>query len=238
MLRFLVKLPIFKRIIPSFIKKLKISSFQYKSKGLTYELDLRYLIDRRAYLFGYDEDVIDYLNKYIKEKKIDYFLDVGSCWGIYSLQISYNNPGVNVFAFDVFKKNIERLKRMAKINNISNIKVFNNAIGDKKGIKIFSVNEQYSPNFSKDLNGKYQIKVYQNTIDNLLNFSDKKIVIKMDVERSELEALKGSENLLKKNKCLIILETNKNSPAIKYLLAMQFKIIQNNFLTSDIMLAN
>ena len=60
----------------------------------------------------------------------------------------------------------------------------------------------------------------------------------MDVERSELEALKGSENLLKKNKCLIILETNKNSPAIKYLLAMQFKIIQNNFLTSDIMLTN
>jgi len=60
----------------------------------------------------------------------------------------------------------------------------------------------------------------------------------MDVERAELEALKGSEKLLKKNKCLIILETSENSSAIKFLLSMQFKIIRNNLLTSDIILTN
>jgi FkbM family methyltransferase len=238
MIKLLVKLPIFKRIIPSIIKKLNISNFQYKNESLIYELDLRYLVDRRFYLFGYDKEVINYLNHFIKEKKIDYFLDIGSCWGIYSLQIGHKNPEIKVFAFDVFEKNIERLKRMAKINRINNIKLFNNAIGNEKGVKIFSVNEKYSPNFSKDLNGKYQIKVYQNKLDNLLNFSNKKIVIKIDVERSELEALKGAENLLRKNKCLIILETNKNSPTIKYLLNMQYKVIQINLLTSDVMLTN
>ena len=154
------------------------------------------------------------------------------------MQIGHKNPEIKVFAFDVFEKNIERLKRMAKINSINNIKLFNNAIGNEKGVKIFSVNEKYSPNFSKDLNGKYQIKVYQNKLDNLLNFLNKKIVIKIDVERSELEALKGAENLLRKNKCLIILETNKNSPTIKYLLNMQYKVIQINLLTSDVMLTN
>ena len=238
MFKLLIRLPIFKRIIPSIIKKLNISNFQYKNESLIYELDLRYLVDRRFYLFGYDKEVIDYLNHFIKEKKIDYFFDIGSCWGIYSLQIGHKNPEIKVFAFDVFEKNIERLKRMAKINSINNIKLFNNAIGNEKGVKIFSVNEKYSPNFSKDLNGKYKIKVYQNKLDNLLKFSDKKIVIKMDVERSELEALKGAKNLLKKNKCLIILETNKNSPAIKYLLNIQYKVIQINLLTSDVMLTN
>lgn len=238
MIKLLVKLPIFKRIIPSIIKKLNISNFQYKNESLIYELDLRYLVDRRFYLFGYDKEVINYLNHFIKEKKIDYFLDIGSCWGIYSLQIGHKNPEIKVFAFDVFEKNIERLKRMAKINSINNIKLFNNAIGNEKGVKIFSVNEKYSPNFSKDLNGKYQIKVYQNKLDNLLNFSNKKIVIKIDVERSELEALKGAENLLRKNKFLIILETNKNSPTIKYLLNMHYKVIQINLLTSDVMLTN
>ena len=68
MIKLLVKLPIFKRIIPSIIKKLNISNFQYKNEGLIYELDLRYLVDRRFYLFGYDKEVINYLNHFIKEK--------------------------------------------------------------------------------------------------------------------------------------------------------------------------
>ena len=55
MIKLLVKLPIFKRIIPSIIKKLNISNFQYKNESLIYELDLRYLVDRRFYLFGYEK---------------------------------------------------------------------------------------------------------------------------------------------------------------------------------------
>jgi FkbM family methyltransferase len=238
MIKLLVKLPIFKRLIPSIIKKLNIKNYTYKRDGLTYELDLRYLVDKRFYLFGWDQDIINYLNNYIKEKSCDYFFDIGSCWGVYSLQIANKNPKIKIFAFDVFEKNIERLKKMARINNINSIKTFNKAIGAEKKIETFSVNEKHSPNFSKDLNGKYQVKVQQNTIDNLVNILNKKIIIKMDVERAELEALKGSEKLLKNNKCLIILETSENSSAIKFLLSMQFKIIRNNLLTSDIMLTN
>lgn len=238
MIKLLVKLPIFKRFIPSVIKKLNIENYSYKSDGLKYELDLRYLVDRRFYLFGWDQDIIKYLNSFIKEKSCDYFLDIGSCWGVYSLQIAHKNSKIKVFAFDVFEKNIERLKKMAKINGIDNIKTFNNAIGAQKKIETFSVDEQYSPNFSKDLNGKYQIKVQQDTIDNLLNISEKNIVIKMDVERAELDALKGSKNLLKNNNCLIILETDQNSPAINFLISLKYKVIPNNFLTSDILLTN
>ena len=64
------------------------------------------------------------------------------------------------------------IKKMAKNNGITNIKTFNNAIGAQKKIEYFSVNEKYSPNFSKDLNGKYQIKVQQDAIDNLVNISN------------------------------------------------------------------
>jgi FkbM family methyltransferase len=238
MIKFLAKIPIFKRIIPSIIKKLNIKKFKYKRKNLVYELDLRYLVDRRFYLYGWDDDIIEYLNNFIKEKKCDYFLDIGSCWGIYSLQIASNNPNINVFAFDVFEKNIKRLKNIAKTNGIINIETFNKAIGFKKKLETFSVDEEYSPNFSKDLNGKYQIKVQQDLIDNLVNIFNKNIVIKMDVERAELDALQGSRNLLINNNCLIILETDKNSPAINLLRSFGFNVIQNNFSTSDIILSN
>ena len=137
MIKLLVKLPIFKRFIPSVIKKLNIENYSYKSDGLKYELDLRYLVDRRFYLFGWDQDIIKYLNSFIKEKSCDYFLDIGSCWGVYSLQIAHKNSKIKVFAFDVFEKNIERLKKMAKINGIDNIKTFNNAIGAQKKLKLF-----------------------------------------------------------------------------------------------------
>ena len=73
MIKLLVKLPIFKRLIPSIIKKLNIKNYTYKRDGLTYELDLRYLVDKRFYLFGWDQDIINYLNNYIKEKSCDYF---------------------------------------------------------------------------------------------------------------------------------------------------------------------
>jgi len=132
MIKLLVKLPIFKRLIPSIIKKLNIKNYTYKRDGLTYELDLRYLVDKRFYLFGWDQDIINYLNNYIKEKSCDYFFDIGSCWGVYSLQIANKNPKIKIFAFDVFEKNIERLKKMARINNINNIKTFNKAIGAEK----------------------------------------------------------------------------------------------------------
>ena len=132
MIKLLVKLPIFKRLIPSIIKKLNIKNYTYKRDGLTYELDLRYLVDKRFYLFGWDQDIINYLNNYFKEKSCDYFFDSGSCWGVYSLQIANKNPQIKIFAFDVFKKNIERLKKMARINNINNIKTFNKAIGAEK----------------------------------------------------------------------------------------------------------
>ena len=104
MIKLLVKLPIFKRLIPSIIKKLNIKNYTYKRDGLTYELDLRYLVDKRFYLFGWDQDIINYLNNYIKEKSCDYFFDIGSCWGVYGLQIANKNPKIKIFAFDVFEK--------------------------------------------------------------------------------------------------------------------------------------
>ena len=127
---------------------------------------------------------------------------------------------------------------MAKINNMSNIETFNVAIGCSKNIETFSVNEHYSPNFSKDLNGKYKINVQQNLIDDLINIYNKKIAIKMDVERAEFEAIKGSKNLLKNNECLIIIETEPNSNAINLLCSIGYKIIENKLDTADIILSN
>ena len=73
MLKMLVKFPILKRLIPSILKALKIRDKKFKSDGINYLLDLRYLVDRRFYLFGWDDDIIDYLDKFIKDNKCKFF---------------------------------------------------------------------------------------------------------------------------------------------------------------------
>ena len=97
MLKKLVKFPILKRLIPSILKALKIRDKKFKSDGINYLLDLRYLVDRRFYLFGWDDDIIDYLDKFIKDNKCKFFLDIGSCWGVYSLRIAKKNSNVNIW---------------------------------------------------------------------------------------------------------------------------------------------
>ena len=206
MLKLLVSLPILKRLIPSLIKKFPLKEIDYEYNNIYFELDLRYLVDRRFFLYGYDTQNIQILINQIQKYEIDYFFDIGSCWGLYSLQIANNHPNIRVFSFDVFKKNTDRLKTMSLKNNFKNIEIHNIAVGLEEKEVEFSVDEEFSPNYSKDLNGKFKIKVPQKKIDTILEMRKKKIAIKIDVERSEMDVLKGSIMLLKGNECLIQLE--------------------------------
>ena len=210
MIQNLAGLPILKRVIPSIIKRLKISNIIFNYENLIFKLDLRYLIDRRFYLTNdYDNSKIILFHSLIYKFGILNFLDIGSCWGIYSLRIAKRNPKIKILAFDVFEKNCSRLKEMKEINNLNNIKIYSTALGDSRKKVQFSVNEEYSPIYSKDLNGKFKININQDKLDNILNIKNEKIAIKIDVERSEMEVLNGSKTILENNKCFIQIECLK-----------------------------
>ena len=92
-LKILIKFPIFKRLIPSLYKKYIFFSGNYfvkkKIEGIVYFLDTRYLIDRNFYLReNYEDNLFFRATELIPKNKINYFLDIGSCWGIYSLRLS------------------------------------------------------------------------------------------------------------------------------------------------------
>ena len=215
MLKLLVSLPILKRLIPSLIKKFPLKEIDYEYNNIYFELDLRYLVDRRFFLYDYDAKNIEILNKYIQNYETGYFLDIGSCWGLYSLQIAKKNPRIKVLSFDVFEQNINRIKKMSLKNNVQNIETYNIAVGSEESEVEFSVDEEFSPNYSKDLNGKFKIKVEQKKIDTILVIRNQKIAIKIDVERSEMDVLRGSKELLEGNDCLIQLECeNENQKEV------------------------
>ena len=134
----LIKLPIFKRLIPSLYKK---------------------------YIFLF--------NKY--NKKINYFFDIGSCWGIYSLRLSNKFENLKIFSYDPIDRNIQRLNNSIKINNIKNIQTFRLAIGDEESIVELGATEDYSPNYEiGEKNAVIKEKCKMNLLDNLHYLEKKK----------------------------------------------------------------
>lgn len=232
----LIKFPILKRLIPSFYKKYLFFKKDYFKEliieDVTYNLDLRHLIDRRFYFHKeYEEELFKPIVNIIKENNIDHFLDVGSCWGIYSLRLCKVFKNLNILTFDPIKKNIQRLKKSIFKNKINNIKVFHTALGSKKGNIELGATEDYSPNYKIDENNSV-ISEYSSidTLDNLLPVQNKKLVIKIDTEGFEYEVLKGADNLLKNNKCycqIEIIPSNK-SDIFLYLRERNYKLISTN----------
>ena len=232
----LIKLPILKRAMPSILKKYIYWTNNYEKKvtieNISYDLDLRHLIDRRFFLHrGYEDELYYNLCKIIKKEKIQYFLDIGSCWGVYSLRLANIFKNLRILAFDPIQKNIDRLISSIKKNKLKNIKTYKIAIGDKKGNVKLGATEDYSPNYKINESSQVITEYSKiNLIDNLIFLKNKKIIFKIDTETFEFKVIKGAKKLLKNNKCFLqieIVESNKNK-VINFLKKIGYKLISNN----------
>jgi len=148
----------------------------------------------------YEKD-INLIKKYLK--KGDIFIDVGSNIGILSIVASklVGRTG-KIYSYEPHPRIFKYLEGNIKLNNIKNIISRNIGIGSKSG-NIYITNKIADDmNYlSKDsINGK-KIKVKK--LDDIIR--DKNIkMLKIDTEGYELEVLKGSKELLKNTKYLMI----------------------------------
>ena len=233
MIKFLIKFPILKRGIPAIYKKyIFITKNFFKKKkidGIEYKLDTRHLIDRNFYLReNYEDELFFWAINLITLNKINIFLDIGSCWGIYSLRLSKIKK-LKIFSFDPIITNIKRLEEMIKINQIKNIRTFNTALGDKKGQVKFYGLEDFTPNFTLYPGGneKNTSICEIDKLDNLMQIKNNYLYLKVDIEGSEYPFLIGAANILNKNNVIIqieIFKKNKNK-IFKFLKKNNFQYI-------------
>ena len=213
----LIKFPILKRLIPSLYKKYIFFFNKYSKKviidNVIYDLDLRHLIDRRFFFHnGYEDELFNPLNDIINKNKIDFFLDIGSCWGVYSLRLAGIHKNLRILAFDPIKTNIERLNISIEKNNFENIECFHTAIGSKKDKVTLGATEKHSPNYEiNEINSVINETSELNYLDFFLETKDKSLILKIDTEGYEFEVLKGAKNLLNNNKCFCQIEIKDNN---------------------------
>ena len=215
---YLYSFKFFKRIIPSLIRRLSLSS-----NGNTIFLDdfkinlfLTSSIDREIYLKNkYEKDQLDFVKKEMLNQKYDYFFDIGSYIGYYSLSLC--KFVTKTVAFEPNHQNFQRLSKNVEINNF-NIRCLRLGCSDSKNkLKLWYTDKNKRGGSSilhesdKELN-KYDItkllfeEIETDRLDNLYSLENKKIFFKIDVERHELNVLKGALNILSNNQCYLQIE--------------------------------
>ena len=235
--RFFYRFKLFKRIIPSILRKIggivTLNIFNFKMY-----LSLSDSIDREIFLTGcYDKDRFFFLQNHLTNNKFEYFFDIGSYKGFYSLFLYHKKLIPNIFAFEANKKNYEILNKNIQLNK-SKINIYNIALSDTKGEAKIWFSDSNKTGGSSILNpldneiSKYDKSkiIYESvkldTLDSTFtNIIGKKILIKIDVERHEINVLKGSYNFIRNNKILLQVEVMKNQKKTVF-----DYLIKNNFI--------
>ena len=181
--------------------------------GFNYSGSLDSYIDWRVFFFGaYNEaeiNIIKDVSNALKEKNV--FLDIGSSTGEFSISMAHIFP--TVIGVEPLIHTYNQSLVHAKINNISNVRFFNIALGEKKDkTKIYfpsGANKGISKIISPEkLKNHIEQEVLMLTADDLLtdNNIEKIEIIKLDAQGYEMNVLSGMKKILMDFKPVILFD--------------------------------
>lgn len=206
--------------INDYTKKYIVQRIFYKSYKLN--LDITKTTQRILYFESYYENrIVRILKKVLKGN--DVAIDIGAHVGFYTLLLS-TLVGENgkVYAFEPNDDSFQMLKRNVEINSVKNCHIYNIGASNinSKG-KLYLHPENEGGSSLKPINNFKKIEeVDLIKLDDWFNTTktSKYIsLIKIDVERSETDVLRGMKNILSKFKPYLIIEilSDENYDRIK-----------------------
>ena len=240
MIKFILKIPVFKRLIPSLgirISKLfNKNRGYYNIKNIIFYLDFLDPVDRQIILNKeYEQDAVNFLEDEMRKNFFSNFLDIGANSGYYSFYFAKKFSNLKIQAFEPNLDAHNKFLKTVLKNSFKNVKISNfglsNVNNKVKMITWFKhgIAKTNSIILDKSHDMKNS-KIFEANLrigDEIINMSNKKIVLKIDVEGHELSVLDGLKVLLNKNKSLILIEIadEKFEKVNKYLSEKNFRII-------------
>lgn len=162
----------------------------------------------------------------------DWVLDVGANIGRYTLRMSdLVGESGQVISFEPMKKSFTILSCLVYFSKAKNVSLFNVAISNKTSF--IEMKEDFSEVHTPYLfhTNTASAQVFDDNPDNLkciaisiddLNIKHPISLVKVDVEGSELDVCIGMQQLLKKDKPLLIIEDN-SSEVIEFVTSLGYK---------------
>jgi FkbM family methyltransferase len=186
-----------------------------KRLGLRLLLDQENAVDRQIFISGsWEPDCVGQLFDMIEQERRHHkgeaiFLDVGAHWGLYSLLAHRTGHFSRIVAFEPDPTNYAQLQANLFLNDAAlAIEPRQLAASDREatfGLVLRTHRNRGGTRLAEEGEAAHVI-CRAVRLDSELDFEGKLLVIKMDVESHELEAVEGMMGLLAKNHCVLQIE--------------------------------
>ena len=141
-------------------------------------------------------------NAFIRPREEDYIIDGGAFVGdSVELFMKQTNGRCNIFCFEPFAGNFEKLKELVVTKKLAEkVKIYNAALGNKSQSVSISANQSVSARANVNEEREKKNIILQQRLDDLSTEIERIDFVKLDIEGAERFALQGAENMLRKYK--------------------------------------
>ncbi len=205
-----------KKIKAGFLKRFHLFCGTGFSIGKAYNslflFDWKNAVDKKTAAELYEWGQIHLFIKYAIDHKPSKFIDVGACFGLFSIIMKNYFPNIEIHAFEPDKVSRSQFYANLFINNMSHdITIYDSGISNTSGTTNFNaIQDDYSIKGGQHISNDGNITIPIYALDDLFKSSSETIFIKIDIEGHEYKALLGAEKLLLNNNCIIMIECFKD----------------------------
>ena len=203
-----------------------------KINNFIFEIDIRESIERKTYFIReYEKKRMDQLHYFSKKINSKILIDIGANIGFYS--ILFSDRFERVYSFEPNERNFKVLRKNIGNNKLKNIQVFNFGLGENEEVLIGNSNTKgelfQTSGFAISKDNKKGERVIIKKGDDVLQFKNKTLTIKIDVEGFEFFVLKGLKSTLINNWCILQIEIwEKNNDEVhQFLKLLGYKMISS-----------
>ena len=203
----------FFRIIRNFLSHdLIIKIYNFKIYGSIRKNKTSYFLLKKCEFGDYHE--LNTIKKLSKKSKL-LLIDCGCNYGFYSLYTASLSEKNVIISIEASKNTLEEFKKNLNLNNLKNINFFNNSVSNKVGENVSfyeSENDWESSQTHSNFKTNSEHIVDSITIDSLLQdyfLDDYIVIVKLDIEGNEINAIKGALEVIKKTDPFFIIEFSK-----------------------------
>jgi FkbM family methyltransferase len=202
-----------RRLYSDTLRRLGFVPHVMRAQGARFVVDPSYFIDRCIAHFGmWEEAQLEDLAGLARRHRIDVFLDIGANSGFYSVMFAVKNLAERIIAFEPDPGNYARLMANLKANDLAGrVEAVPFAIGDADSEVTLFEGARYNRGEStivvpEQTPQEVKFQVRQQRFDDAYAIAGKTLIVKMDVEGYEFQALAGMERTLGGNACYMQIE--------------------------------